>query len=463
MYDMQQYKGKTVAILGLSIEGIDSAHFFHSDGAHIWCCDRRTKEELGDTYGELVPIAAGFQLGDGYLAHLARFDIVVRTPGMSLRLPELVSLQKRGREITSQTKLFFSLCQAPIIGVTGTKGKGTTSTLIAQMLEADGKTVWLGGNVGTPILSKVRKIKQSDMVVLELSSFQLEDCRQSPHIAVVLKTTQEHLANQDNLASNFHVSREAYVEAKKSIVRYQKRTDVAILNADDPTSTSFASETPARIEYFSRYKQTMDAYVADHAVYVHEGKELQKICSAGEVKLRGIHNLDNIAAASLAARAATVSWNAIIKAAKAFEGLEHRLETVKTVTGVLYINDSFSTVPETAIAAIESFTEPIILIAGGSEKGSDFTQLGEVIASHPVKVLIAIGLMTGRIVKAAKDAGFTGKIITGARSMHEIVSDARGEATTGDVVLLSPACASFDMFKNYKERGKLFKHEVSLL
>ena len=463
MYDMQQFKGKTVAILGLSVEGIDSVHFFHSQGARVWCCDRRTKEELGDTYGELALLVAGFQLGKGYLERLERFDMVVRTPGMSLRLPELVSLRKNGKEITSQTKLFFALCPAPIIGVTGTKGKGTTSTLIAQILEEDGKTVWLGGNVGTPVLSRVRNIKQSDTVVLELSSFQLEDCRQSPHIAVVLKTTQEHLANQDTLASNFHESREAYVEAKKSIVRYQKRNDVAILNADDPTSTSFATETPARIEYFSRNKQTMDAYVADHTVYVHEGKEVQKICSASEIKLRGVHNLDNIAVASLAARAVHVSWNAIVKAATAFEGLEHRLETVKTFNDVLYINDSFSTVPETAIAAIESFTEPIILIAGGSEKGSDFTQLGKAIASHQVKVLIAVGLMTGRIVKAVKDAGYTGRIITGARSMHEIVSFASHEATAGNVVLLSPACASFDMFKNYKERGKLFKHEVSLL
>ena len=189
---MRTFKNSLVAVLGLSVEGIDSVRFFRSEGARIWCCDRRTKEQLGATYAELAPLAEGFQLGGGYLADLSRFDVVVRTPGMSLRLPELVSLRKNGKEITSQTKLFFTLCKAAIIGVTGTKGKGTTSTLIATMLEADEKKVWLGGNVGTPILSKVRTIKQSDVVVLELSSFQLEDCRQSPHIAVVLKTTQEH-------------------------------------------------------------------------------------------------------------------------------------------------------------------------------------------------------------------------------------------------------------------------------
>jgi UDP-N-acetylmuramoylalanine--D-glutamate ligase len=460
---MQTYKNSLVAVLGLSVEGIDSVRFFHAEGARIWCCDRRVKEELGDTYGELQSLAEGFQLGDGYLDDISRFDLVVRTPGMSLRLPELVSRLKEGKDITSQTKLFFSLCAAPIIGVTGTKGKGTTSTLIATMLTAAGKTAWLGGNVGTPMLSKVRDIKPSDTVVLELSSFQLEDCRQSPHIAVILKTTQEHLANQDTLATNFHESREAYVEAKESIVRYQKRTDVAILNADDPTSSSFARLTPARSEYFSRNKKTADAHVADDTVYLNVGNRPQKICSFGEIKLRGIHNLDNIAAACLAARAAGASLDAIRQATISFEGLEHRLETVREVGGVLYVNDSFSTVPETAIAAIESFEEPLILIAGGSEKGSDFTELGRSVAAHSVKALIAIGRMTGRIVDATKAAGCTGKIITGARSMHEIVSVAAREASSGDVVLLSPACASFDMFKNYKERGKLFKHEVSLL
>ena len=207
----------------------------------------------------------------------------------------------------------------------------------------------------------------------------------------------------------------------------------------------------------------MDAYVQDNSVYLYDGKKPQKVCSAAEIKLRGAHNLENIAAATLAGRAAGVSFETIRTATLSFQGLEHRLEIVRDVGGVLFVNDSFSTVPETAIAAVESFEEPIILVAGGSEKGSDFTELGKTIASHPVKVLIAIGRMTERIVKAVNDAGFKGTIITGAGSMHEIVSIAVKDAKPGDVVLLSPACASFDMFKNYKERGKQFKHEVSLL
>jgi len=443
---MHVFKNKKVAILGLSVEGLDSVKFFHEEGARIWCCDRRTREELGQVYTDLKKIAAGFQLGDAYLKDVDRFDFVVRTPGMSIRVPEL-----QGKAITSSTKLFFDLCPAPIIGVTGTKGKGTTSTLITKMVEASGKKVWLGGNVGVPLLSQVKKIQPTDIVVLELSSFQLEDLTVSPHIAVVLRTTQEHLANQDKLASNFHVSREAYVEAKKSIVRYQTHDDVVIVNEDDPTSSSFAAETPARVLSFHRRN--------DHSVYV--GSE--KICSLDEIKLRGEHNLDNIAAASLAAFSAGVPLEAIRIAARAFEGLEHRLESVRRVANVLYVNDSFSTVPETAIAALESFTEPIILIAGGSEKGSDFTELGIAIARGRVKALIAIGKMTDRIVTAAKNAGYANTIVTGCSSMHEIVDSAKKIATSGDVVLLSPACASFDMFTNYKERGKLFKHEVSLL
>lgn len=443
---MHIFKGKSVAILGLSVEGLDSIKFFQSEGAVIWCCDRRTKSELGKTYTDLRGKVKGFQLGVGYLQHLERFDYIVRTPGMSPRFPEL-----QGKAFTSATKLFFDLCRAPIIGVTGTKGKGTTSTLIANMLREDGKKVWLGGNVGVPLLSHVREIKATDIVVLELSSFQLEDVKVSPHIAVVLRTTQEHLANQDKMATNFHPTREAYVEAKKSIVRYQSASDFAVLNADDQTSRSFAAETPAHILYFSRR--------TDNNVFV--GKDM--VCSLDQIKLRGQHNLDNIAAAALASHLAGASITAIRRAATSFEGLEHRLETVRKVGGVLYVNDSFSTVPETTIAAIFSFTEPIILIAGGSEKGSDFSELGVEIAKHNVKTLIAIGAMTTRIVTAVKNAGFMGKIITGLSSMHEIVRSAAKDAVQGDVVLLSPACASFDMFTNYKERGKQFKHEVSLL
>lgn len=460
---MQKYKGKNVAVLGLSTEGRDSAQYLISKGAFVTCCDRRTKEELGEVFHELHSQGVMFALGPEYLSHLELFDAVVRTPGMSPRLPELVAYRKSGGEITSLTKLFFEECRAPIIGVTGTKGKGTTSTLIAKMLEASGKTVHLGGNVGTPLLSRVDSIHVDDWVILELSSFQLEDLTQSPHIAVVLRTTQEHLANFDRLATNFHPTKEAYIEAKKSIVRYQTNMDIAIINKDDPTARSFAGETKARKYFFSMSDIAADTYVADHTVHLRTGGDTWKLCDAKTVKLRGDHNLENIAAASLAARAAGASMEAIIKAATTFPGLEHRLELVRVVDGVTYINDTFSTVPETAIAAIRSFDEPLILILGGSEKGSDFTKMGEEIARSNIKTIVVIGDMTRRILAAMDSAGDKGKRIVGLTTMKDVVNAAAKEAVSGDIVLLSPACASFDMFPNYKVRGKQFKEEVNKL
>lgn len=460
---MYKYKGKHIAVLGLSTEGKDTVKFLHQRGATITCCDRRTKEDLGEIYEELSGFGVSFQLGEGYLNHLNAFEALVRTPGMSPRLPELIEYRESGGEITSLTRIFFAECRAPIIGITGTKGKGTTSTLIAEMLKAGGKTVHLGGNVGTPLLSRVDTIRPNDWIVLELSSFQLEDLTQSPHIAVVLRTTQEHLANFDTLATNFHPTIEAYVDAKKSIVRYQTEKDIAVANKDDPTARLFARETRAKRYFFSVSDASADAYVAGHAVYLRTDSGTQKLCDRVSVKLRGDHNLENIAAASLAARAAGVSYDALKKAAVSFSGLEHRLEIVRVFGGVTYVNDTFSTVPETTIAAIKSFDEPLILILGGSEKGSDFTQMGREIVKSRIRSLIVIGDMTGRILDAVNRAGYNGKRITGLGTMRDIVQTAAREAQSGDVVVLSPACASFDMFNNYKERGKLFKEEVNKL
>jgi UDP-N-acetylmuramoylalanine--D-glutamate ligase len=459
---MSLYKDKNVAILGLSVEGVDTATFFAQEKAHIVCCDKRTREELGETYTKLQYLTSDFRLGPAYLTDLTHFDYVVRTAGMTIRTPELVEARSEGANITSQTKLFFEHCRAPIIGITGTKGKGTTSTLIYEMLKKAGKHVWLGGNVGIPLLSKVHDIKAGDIVILELSSFQLEDLTKSPHIAVVLKITQEHLANFDPLSTNYHESRESYVEAKKSIARYQGKTDMAILNADDATSSSFSKDTHGHVYYFSRSGRG-DAFVKDKAVYLRSNGKEEKICHASEIKLLGIHNLENIAAASLTSVLAGSNIPSIKAVSRQFHGLEHRLELVRTIHGVAYYNDSFSTIPETTIAAIESFDRPIVLIVGGSDKGSDFTELGRVIARSKIKALIVVGSMSVRIVKAVHTAGYTGEIVQGLATMHDIVNVCSKRAVHNDIVLLSPACASFDMFKNYKDRGTQFKHEVSIL
>lgn len=461
---MSRYKGKSIGIVGLSVEGLDSAKFFTSEGSRVICCDRRTKEELGETYEALHELGVEFRLGSDYLDDISSYDFIIRTPGMSLLTPEFQALVKQKKEISSLTKVFFEECQAPVIGVTGTKGKGTTSTLIHEMLIAQGIHAWLGGNVGTPLLSRVRQIQPTDIVTLELSSFQLEDVHTSPHVAVVLRVTQEHLANYDRNATNFHATRETYVTAKESIVKYQKSSDYVITDRDDATSSAFASLTPARRLAYSHLVADSDAFIADNTVYVRTSGSVERICSLADMKLRGEHNLENIGAAALAAQAVGVQLPAIRSVAKRFPGLEHRLEDVRTVDGVLYNNDTFSTVPETTIAALRTFRDrPIILIVGGSEKGSDFTELGREIGKSLVKVLIVIGAMRDRIVAAALAGGYRNKISTDCHSMHEVVTVAFKESRSGDVVLLSPACASFDMFENYKDRGKQFKYEVSIL
>ena len=460
---MSRFSGKRIAVVGLSVEGRDSVKYFVQHGASVTCCDRRSKETLGECYRELSRYGVTFARGKRYLDDLASYAMIVRTPGMSPRFSELIAAKRQGVQITSLTKIFFEECKASIIGVTGTKGKGTTSTLIYEMLLTAGKKAYLGGNVGSPLLSVVDTLEKQDIIVAELSSFQLEDLTQSPHIAVVLAVTVDHLANYDPLASNFHTTRDAYVEAKKNIVRFQTDQDTAILFADDQTSRAFSSLTHAQVLLISRSDASSDAFIQGDTAFVRWKGRIEKIASAKDIGIRGLHNLANIATASLTALVAGASPSAVRSAAIGFGGLEHRLEFVRRVEGVSYFNDSFSTVPETAIAAIESFTEPLILILGGSEKGSDFSHMGNIIAKRRVKATIVIGAMTARIVAAIKSAHFTGKIVTGCRSMHEVVGAAVKEGALGDVVILSPACASFDMFANYKERGKQFKYEVSLL
>jgi len=459
---MERLKGKKAAIIGLSTEGQDAIKFFLSEGSDIVCADRRDEKTVFSEYPDLQTLPVRLSLGASYLSCLDTADIIVRTPGMALSTPELIEAKAAGKEITSVTKLFFEFCNAPIIGVTGTKGKGTTSTLIYEMLKKGGKTVYLGGNVGTPLLSQVKQIYPEDWVVLELSSFQLEDLTQSPHIAVVLKITQDHLSNFDPLATNYHVSREAYVDAKKQIVSNQKPEDTAIFNADDTTSSSFAQYSPAKKYYFGK-KEGAGAQILNNEVFLTVGQKSQSIAKLSEIHLLGAHNLENVAAAALTASLIGIKEETIKTVVQTFPGLPNRLEKVGENNGVTYINDSFSTTPETTIAAIQAFSNPIILILGGSEKGSDFTQMGETIAGSTVKKVILVGEMTDRIGTALKNGGYLGELVTGLTAMHEMVRSASESATPGDVVLLSPACASFGLFKNYKERGKQFIYEVSLL
>jgi len=449
---MMKFSGKKVAVLGLGIEGQDLCRFLLKKRARITVFDQKKASELGRIYQEFKKAGVQFSLGKDYLKKgLVGFDFLFRSPGFRRSLPEIIEAERKGAVVSSASQLFFDLCPAKIIGVTGTKGKGTTATLIKEILRQAGKKVFLAGNIGKPMLALLSKLKKNHWVVLELSSFQLQDFKKSPHLAVVLFIVPEHLDYHQNFAE--------YRQAKANIVRYQTKNDFCVLNADNPTSASFASLTPARVFYFSRRKKVQGAYVQKRQIILNE----KVIGSVAKLQLRGEHNWENVCAAVIAGWLAGAPISAIKKAIFSFSGLEHRLELVKKVKGVSFYNDSFSTTPETAIAAIKSFREPLILIAGGSEKGSDYTQLGQVIAQSSVKTLILIGQMAERIKRAVEQAGFRGQIVFRPKTMKEIVRLAFTQARPGEVVLLSPACASFDMFANYKDRGQQFKKYVQTL
>lgn len=449
---MTNFSGKKVAVLGLGVEGQDLCRFLLKREAKITVFDQKTAKKLGIDYKKFKQVGAQFKLGKNYLKDgLVGFDYIFRSPGFYRFSPEIVAAEKKGAIVSSATKLFFDLSPAKIIGVTGTKGKGTTATLIYRILKEDSQDVYLGGNIGQPMLSLLPKLKSNSFVVLELSSFQLLDFDKSPHLAVVLFITSEHL--------DYHKDKDEYIQAKANIVRHQKKEDFAVLNADNLTSSSFTTLTPAKTFFFSRKKKVNGTYVRKGKIVLFE----ELVGETRNLKLRGEHNWENVSAAILTSSLAGAGLKAIKKAIFSFTGLEHRLELVRRLKGIEFYNDSFSTTPETAIAAIKAFTEPIILIAGGSEKGSDYTELGKEISRSTVKTLILIGEMAGRIKEACQKAEFKGQIIEQAKNMSQIVNLAFKEASFGDVVLLSPACASFDMFKNYKDRGEQFKKYVQAL
>ena len=440
------FSDKKIAVLGLGVEGQDVVRFLLTKKTRIAIFDKKSVKELGGVYQEFKKEAVDFKVGRDYLKNgLGEYDIIFRSPGFKLSMPEIAVTKKAGTQISSATKLFFYLCPGKIIGVTGTKGKGTTATLIYEILKKAGKKVFLAGNIGQPMLSILDKLDKDSWVVLELSSFQLQDLEKSPQIAVVLFIVPEHL--------NYHKDVNEYIEAKSNIVSHQTKNDFAVLNKDNQNSASLRELTSAQVVYFSRQEKTKGGYISNEQIWF--GNEI--IGLVKDLKLRGVHNWDNVCAAVTAAHLVGVDNEAIKQAVFSFNGLEHRLEMVREIRGVSFYNDSFSTIPEATIAAIQSFKEPIILIAGGSEKGADFSKLGKEIARSSVKALFLIGAMAEEIQKAVQQAGYQGEIVFRPKGMKKIVNLAFEKAKSGDIVLLSPACASFDMFKDYRDRGQQFK------
>ncbi|HEY8392477.1 MAG TPA: UDP-N-acetylmuramoyl-L-alanine--D-glutamate ligase [Capillibacterium sp.] len=462
-----------VAVLGLGLENLALTDYLIKKGEHVTVCDRRSAEQLGERYQKLAALGVEFRLGQDYLAGLEDFQVLYRSPGLPLFQPELIAARERGVVITSAMRLFMDLCPCPVIGVTGTKGKGTTSTLIHRMLlpfqQRRGARAYLGGNIGVAPFSFFPALTPADLVVLELSSFQLEDMEKSVDIAVVTNITEDHLTAADPNNPNYHRSRAEYVKAKTNLFRHQDKTGVTILNQEDATCRSLTGLVRGELLLYGSTPPGRGAW------YEPAGGGGYRICwnlpgvreeliTSDRIKLRGKHNLLNIAAAALAAGRAGADRETIVQAIAEYNGLEHRLEYVTTFDGVQYFDDSFATAPEPTIVALRAFTEPVILIAGGVDKGVDYLPLAKEIVAGSVKAVVLIGKMgpvlREIITRAGAEEGRMPLLVEGGATMEAIVATARSLAQPGDVVLLSPACASFDLFKNYKERGDLFKAAV---
>ncbi len=369
-------------------------------------------------------------------------DIAVRTPAIN---PKKINVSGK---VTSVTKLFFENCPAPIIGVTGTKGKGTTASLISEILKVAGKKVWLVGNIGEPALNILDEVQPEDIIVYELSSFQLWDLAISPHVAVVLMVEPEHL--------DVHENNEDYVQAKGSIARFQSVEDSVIYYKNNEVSKSIA-----QISKGKKVPYPDESYVHEKGGYFYW--QQQKICSTQVLKLPGKHNIENACAAIASAWSWTQDKDAIEKGLSSFKGLPHRLKFVATKGEVDYYDDSIATTPGSTIAALKAFDQPKVAILGGSSKGSDFTQLATEMNNLFIKKVLLIGEEAQHIKKDLDKTGFTNYEVLSNVDMSDIVKRASELADSGDVVILSPACASFDMFKNYEARGNEFINEVENL
>lgn len=447
-------KNKKVAVLGLGIEGKDLVKYLDKQKAIVEVLDEKKRNEL-DTSG--LPENIKYITGKNYLSKLERYNAIFRSPGVYRFKKELERAEKSGAAISSGIKLFFNLCPAKIIGVTGTKGKGTTATLIYQILKNDRKDVYLAGNIGKPILELLPKLYKKSVVILELSSFQLIDIKKSPHIAVVLNITSDHL--------DWHKDLKEYINAKRNIVLHQTRQDIAVINSDFKISRDFADLTKGKVYYFSKSSRKNGCYVEKDRIVLNTDKDKVSIGGVEKLQLRGKHNWENVTAAICAARLAGTRTGSIKKAVFSFKGLEHRLEYLGKVNNIGFYNDSFATSPQPTIAAIKSFYEPITLILGGYDKGLEYEDLvKEIVKSKNVNRIILIGDLKKKLRELLLKFNYNGKMLDmEKKEMVEIVKKAFEVTPKRGVVLLSTAAASFDMFKNYKERGKEFKSSVAQL
>lgn len=443
---------RNVAVLGLGISNRPLVHMLLEHGIAVTACDKTPREQAGPEILALEEAGAILKLGPDYLENISA-DVVFRTPGMHPDTPAIARLRAQGAVITSEMEAFFEVCPCRIIAVTGSDGKTTTTTLISEMLRKAGHTVWLGGNIGNPLLPEASRMQPSDLVVLELSSFQLLTMKRSPHVAVVTNISPNHL--------DVHKDYAEYIAAKANIFMNQDSSCTAVFNLDNPVTRSFADKAPGQVRWFSRQSQPETGiYLQDNTIF-RAGSQPEAVLQVEDILLPGVHNIENYMAAICAVEG-LVSSTDIQEVARSFAGVEHRIELVREKDGVRYYNDSIASSPGRTIAGLRSFKQKVILIAGGKDKGIPYDSLGPEIVDH-VKTLVLTGMTAGKIRTAVEQSP---SFIPGCPEILDVedfetaVRTAAGSALPGDVVILSPASTSFDRFRNFMERGNAFKKIV---
>ncbi len=454
-------RNSRVVVLGLARQGTALARYLAQGGATVTVSDLRAEESLSGALAELAGLPIRYVLGEHPFNLLERADLLCLSGGVPLDAPIVVEAQRRGIPLSNDAQLFLERCPAPVIGVTGSAGKTTTTALVGEMCRAAGFCVWVGGNIGNPLIADLDGIQPDDRVVMELSSFQLEIMTTSPHVAAVLNITPNHLDR--------HGTMETYIAAKRKVVAHQGSDDLALLGYDDANARALALETAARLLWFSGGAEVEEgAFRTNGELTLRMDGQDRVICQTSEVRLLGRHNLLNVLAASVLAGLAGVPLEAIHRVATTFAGVEHRLELARELNGARWYNDSIATAPERSLAALRSFEEPILLLAGGRDKKLPWDEFARE-AVQRVRRLVTFGeagSMIARVVEQEaggrrQEAGLEG--ITQVETLEEAVEAAARLARPGDVVLLSPGGTSFDAFRDFAQRGDRFKELVESL
>jgi len=443
-----ELNNKRVLVVGLGKSGVASALFLKAHGAKVTVSDTKSGDELRDEIPALLDQGITVETGGHGERTFREQDLIVVSPGIPVDAPLLVQARSWGETVIGEIELAAQFLPGPIVAITGSNGKTTTTTLTGEILTAGGLTTLVGGNIGTPAISFAEIAKPETVIVLEVSSFQLETIQTfRPKVAVVLNVTPDHLDR--------HRTFDAYVDAKARMFENQTAEDFAVLNEDDPTCVAMAARTRAQVFWFSRHKEVKQgAWVREGNIFFRDGSQQSEILQVSEIPLKGAHNLENVLAAVCAAALMGCAPEKIRQAVRDFKAVEHRLEFVATIRGVDYYNDSKATNVDATIKALESFLANIHLILGGKDKGSDYSVLNDLLRQR-VKRVYTIGAAAAKIESQIKDVE-----VVHAETLENAVRKANTVAQSGDVVLLAPACASFDQFKNYEQRGQMFKEIV---